>query len=87
MQPGGGVAGDYAPGSWGGHSIPVLSYDEHLVYCITWGAVQAMTWAWLAAYCDEMWAIVAHDWLNKWGKSPALKLNVNQLRADMKAVA
>jgi hypothetical protein len=39
------------PGSWGGHAVPIVGYDDKMVYVATWGAVQPMTWGFLGKYC------------------------------------
>lgn len=46
------------PGSWGGHCVFVIAYDETGVTCCTWGKLVHMTWAWLAKYCDEAFVVV-----------------------------
>jgi hypothetical protein len=56
------AGGVWAPGSWGGHDVPVVAYDEHGVTVITWGREQPMTWAALQRYCDEVWAPVSWEW-------------------------
>ena len=45
-----------APGSWGGHAVPILAYDADGLTCITWGAKKRMTWNFFAQYCDEAYA-------------------------------
>lgn len=52
----------YQPGSWGGHAVAVVEYDETGLTCITWGALKKMTWAFWNAYCDEAYAILSSDW-------------------------
>ena len=46
------------PGSWGGHYVYLSGYTAKGPVCITWGRKQQMTWAFLARYCDELYAIV-----------------------------
>lgn len=48
---------DGEPASWGGHCVYVPKYDEIGPYCVTWGAIQQMTWAFFEACCDEAYAI------------------------------
>lgn len=60
---GDGKTGDSAPGSWGGHCVPVPDYDADELVCITWGAVQRMTQRFFNAYCDEAYAPLPPDWL------------------------
>jgi hypothetical protein len=67
-----GAAGDGAPGSWGGHCVICAGYDDRYVYCVTWGSVQPVTWAFLDAYMDE--AYVTHspgEWIGAGGISPS----------------
>lgn len=82
--PVGGPVGNGAPGSWGGHAIPVVSYDSQRLAVITWGAVQVMTWRFFGTYCDEAYAVLSNDMLMG-GKSPQ-GLNVGQLNADLAAL-
>ena len=56
--------GQWAPGSWGGHDVPIVGYTSAGVTVITWAAKQLITWRALAAYCDEAWACASWDWCN-----------------------
>ncbi len=47
-----------APGSWGGHYVYLTGYTPQGPVCVTWGQKQAMTWAFLDKYCDELYGIV-----------------------------
>ena len=80
--PPGGPTGDGKPGSWGGHAVPVVAYDQRGVTVVTWGALQTMTWSFWEAYCDEAYAILSPDYLNKKKQSPA-GFNMQQLQADL----
>lgn len=80
--PPGGTTGDGAKGSWGGHAIPVMAYDARGVTVVTWGALQRMTWSFWEAYCDEAYAILSKDYLNK-KKISAEGFNLEQLQADL----
>lgn len=73
---------DAAPGSWGGHCVPVVGYDENSLWCVTWGTLQQMTWEWFQTYCDEAFIPLSQDWLNKQGQSPS-HLAWGQLSADL----
>lgn len=73
---------DNQPGSWGGHGIPIVAFNAQGPVCITWAGVKQMTWAWFAAYCDELHAPVSHDWLSNSGVTPA-GFDVAQLAADV----
>jgi len=49
-------------GSWGGHAVPVIGYDDKYVTCVTWGQLQKMTWAFWDKYCEEAYALLTSDW-------------------------
>jgi hypothetical protein len=57
------------PGSWGGHAVYAKRFDRENFYVITWGREVRVTNAFIAAYCDEAWAVV--DSLDVWRKHPA----------------
>ena len=80
--PTGGPTGDGAPGSWGGHAVPVVAYDSRSLTVVTWGALQTMTWGFWAAYCDEAYAILSPDFLGKSGQTPD-GFNLAQLQEDL----
>jgi hypothetical protein len=80
--PPGGTTGDGAPGSWGGHAVPVVAYDARTLTVVTWGALQVMTWSFWDAYCDESYAIISNDYLN--GKTQAPQgFSLQELQADL----
>ena len=80
--PPGGPNGDGKPGSWGGHAVPVVAYDSRGVTVVTWGALQRMTWSFWETYCEEAYAIVSNDYLNKKKQAPQ-GFNVAQLQGDL----
>lgn len=73
VAPGGApLTGDYLPGSWGGHSMYARDYDEVGPWVVhTWGIPdQRVTWAAVAAYCDETHLVI--DSFDYWRtKKPA----------------
>lgn len=71
-----------APGSWGGHCVPLSGYDQNTLWCVTWGTLQAMTWEFLATYCDEAYVLLATDWIAATGQAPS-GLAWGQLLADL----
>lgn len=77
-----GTTGDGKPGSWGGHAVPVLGYDERGLTVITWGATQRMTWQFWQAYCEEAYAILSPDYLTK-AKANPQGINLEQLQEDL----
>jgi len=68
--PPGGPTGSGAPGSWGGHAIPVVAYDVRGLTVVTWGALKRLTWQFLDTYCDEAYAVLSQDLLNAKKVSP-----------------
>lgn len=67
----------------GGHAIPVLGYDDHMLYCVTWGAVQPMAWDWWGVYGDEAWVVLSEEYQQA-GKINGL--DVAKLRADLSSI-
>jgi hypothetical protein len=62
---------DGAVGSWGGHAVPLLGYDQDGLVCVTWGALKRMTWRFWLAYADEAWALLSRDFITAAGTTPA----------------
>jgi hypothetical protein len=52
-------------GNEGGHCVCIVGYDATYVYCITWGALQRMTWAFFRKYFEELWAPISTEWVNE----------------------
>ncbi len=82
--PPGGATGQGAPGSWGGHAVPVVGYDPLGLIVVTWGALKRMTWGFWGAYCDEAYALLSTDFLSG-GKAPD-GLDLPALQQDLSAV-
>ncbi len=61
--------GPDAPGSWGGHAVDVVGYDDASLTVVTWGALQRLTWSFWERYCDEAYCIISSDFLAG-GRSP-----------------
>ena len=80
-----GPTGNAAPGSWGGHCVFIDSYDPKYLTCVTWGALQKMTWNFWYCYCDEAYAIISKDFIEQSGKSPS-GFDMAALTADLTAV-
>lgn len=66
-------------GGWGGHSVPIVAYDASGLTCVTWGALQKMTWRWFMYYADEAHAAISPD-------DSAYPVDMNQLAADLETV-
>ena len=82
--------GNGAPGSWGGHAIPIVGYGpdgtpKQGTEIITWGSVYDMTWGFSDTYVDEAYAVLSHDWIDAQGKSPS-NFDLAQLQADLAAL-
>ena len=64
----------------GGHAIAPLGYDDQFVYCATWGGVAPITYPFLSALLDEVWAVIPQAFIDA-GKGPSLDLQT--LTADL----
>ncbi len=82
--PPGGPACQGAPGSWGGHAVPVVAYDPQGLTVVTWGALKRMTWGFWSAYCDEAYALLSDDFLTS-DKTPA-GIDLASLEQDLAEV-
>lgn len=74
------------PGSWGGHAVPLVAYTSKQLWCATWGTTQRMSWAFLARYCDEAYAVLSADWTGDDLKAPN-GFDFDRLRADLARIA
>jgi hypothetical protein len=83
--PPGGAKGEGAPGSWGGHAVPIVGYDSRGLTAITWGAAKRMTWEFLNVYCDEAYAVLSGDWTGADMRAPN-GVDLKSLEADLKEV-
>ncbi len=79
-----GLKGNGAVGSWGGHAVCIIGYDEEGLICVTWGATKKITWAFWDAYCEEAYAVLSHDFVKKKGSPSGLDLDT--LMKDLKEV-
>lgn len=82
--PPGGATGPGAPGSWGGHAVPVVAYDERGLTVVTWGDKKRMTWQFWGTYCDEAYALLSTDWTEAGLAPPGF--NYDQLSADIQEI-
>ncbi|MGB0034318.1 MAG: hypothetical protein WBP79_02450 [Candidatus Acidiferrales bacterium] len=80
--PPGGATGQGAPGSWGGHAVPIVGYDHRTLTCVTWGKLLKMTWGFWHTYCDEAYAILSPDWIKSNHYSPG-NFDLATLQADL----
>jgi hypothetical protein len=84
------LSGANAPGSWGGHCVPILGYGVdnfgHAgVRVCTWSQLYDMTYGFLNQTGTECYAIVTPDWIEADGISPT-GLNTTQLLADLQLI-
>jgi hypothetical protein len=66
----------------GGHCIALMGYGSEGATCVTWGALQQLTWEWFEAYSDEAYCEISLDWLNAGGLAPNA-LDMATLQADL----
>jgi hypothetical protein len=71
-----------SPGSWGGHCVCVVGYDQIGPYAISWGGIYQMSWRFFSAYCDEAYAVIGKDQLDQ-QKETVLHWDWKQLEADL----
>lgn len=81
--PPGGATGIGAPGSWGGHAVPVVAYDPRTLTVVTWGRTKRMTWSFFDAYCDEAYAVLSQDWIDDRTKLAASHFDFVTLQKDL----
>lgn len=67
----------------GGHAVPIVGYDPSFVWVVTWGALQSVTYPWLATYLDEAYAVIAPEFVTA-GRGPVI--NLSQLESDLVVV-
>lgn len=65
----------------GGHCIVAVGYNADGLYCVTWGSIVLVTWAFLAKYCEEAWAIISNELVEK--GIDQLNINIAALEADL----
>ncbi len=71
-----------APGSWGGHCVPAVGYDEETITVVTWGGLLNMSWNFFLRYCDEGYAVLSRDWIEGTGLAPS-SFDWNTLQEDL----
>lgn len=74
-----------APGTWGGHCIPLMAASPETLTCITWGERLKMSHNFLKDYGEEAYVVLSPDWFSKLGASPG-NFDLNQLTADLAAL-
>ena len=69
-------------GSVGGHCVYIVGYNATGPVCVTWGALQQMTWQFWLKYFDEGYAIIGADWLPTGSTAPS-GFDFAQLQNDL----
>lgn len=74
-----------APGSWGGHAVPLLGYNRVGPICVTWGSPLQITWDFWTTYADEAYAPLSPDWVDGTLEAPS-GFDLAQLTKDLEAL-
>jgi len=80
----GSLSGDARPGSWGGHAVDIVGYDDAALTAITWGATKELTWTFWDRYVDEAYCILSRDFLD--GDQAPNGFDLQALKADLALV-
>lgn len=72
----------WRPGSWGGHAVFCVDYDQQYVTCVTWGELVKMEWGFFTTYVEEAYGIVSSEWVNDATKAPN-GFDIAALTADL----
>jgi hypothetical protein len=75
----------YKPGTWGGHSVPIIAYGAAYLLAVTWGHTVRISWSALEYYADEAYALIDPLWLRIDGHTPD-GLDLVSLRHDLAGV-
>ena len=81
----GGLTGDRAIGSFGGHAVNIVGYDENFIYVISWGKVKRLTWEFLDTYGYVLYAVISEAFFNN-GVTPH-GLDLNALEEDLMSIS
>ena len=65
----------------GGHCVPVVGYDDHYVYVITWGGVQAITYSAWHSIATEAWAVITGEFETRHGDGRGV--SISSLKNDL----
>ena len=69
--PDGGLNGENAPGTWGGHCVMLGAASPKTITCVTWGELLKMSHNFFLGTCDEAYVLLSHDWVKKIGQTPS----------------
>lgn len=70
----------------GGHDIPALTYDQDNYNVASWGEPYKMTKAFYYTYCDEAYALIGHEYMQK-NKTIVNGVRINVLENYLKSLA
>lgn len=71
----------------GGHALWAPAYDDaDRLYVITWGRMQAASWGWFAAKCDEAHAALFFPWVRNSVNTDPNGFDLATLETDLKAL-
>ena len=65
----------------GGHCVPAVAYDEHFLYVVTWGQIQAVSWLGWLSIVQEAWAIITGELFDHHGNGRGV--NIDVLETDL----
>jgi hypothetical protein len=81
-----GVGPAYRKGSWGGHSVPILGYENTPkginYYICTWGKIIILTEAAVNSYVDEQYVSILPSWYEHDRRTPS-GFRLKDLQADI----
>ncbi len=69
----------------GGHCVPVVGYDSHYLYAVTWGAVQPIAYSAWHYIATEAWAVISGELVAKGADGHGISLAA--LQADLKKLS
>lgn len=61
------------PGSWGGHAVAAVGYDQDGLLVISWGKPARVDWSFYEKYNDESFVALSDLWVTKDKPSPSKK--------------
>lgn len=75
----------WRPGSWGGHAVPAIGYDQEGAWLVSWGELIKISWDAFPIYVDEGYALLSDDWVK--GSKPAPNgFDIHALTADLAVI-
>jgi len=80
-----GLKGKGKPGSWGGHCAPLGAENGSCFQAITWGELMPTMDNFVADYCEEAYAVLSSEWIEKNGQAPS-GFDMAALQADLAAL-